>query len=67
MSIEDVLFALQVSLAGLGGGLAVFAVAWLTNWLFKISLPQRFRTPVSFIVGVALLIIGLLLMTSILP
>ena len=67
MSIEDLLFAWVALLSGLAGGLAVFAVAWLTNWIFKTCLSQPFRTPVLLIVGVALLIIGLLLMTSVLP
>ena len=65
MSIEDFLFAL---LSGLAGGLAVLAVAWLTNRIFKDLSPQPFRTPVLLMaVGVALLIIGLLYMTPILP
>ena len=67
VTIEDVLLVSLALLSGLGVGLAVFAVAWLTNWIFKTCLPQRFRTPVLLIVGVILLIIGLLLMTSVLP
>ena len=60
MRIEDLLFAWVALLSGL----AVLAIAWFTNWIFKTCLPQPFRTPVLFIIGVALLIIGLLRMTS---
>jgi F0F1-type ATP synthase membrane subunit c/vacuolar-type H+-ATPase subunit K len=52
--------ALLVLSFGLVIGVVVFAVGWLTNWIFKTYLPQAFRTPALFSVGFIFLIIGLL-------